>query len=325
MNLHDLQALWLLLLIPALIFLVMRLSRRRNRRFTKYASEPFAQIYLAKLSPFYSGLKLYMLIIALGFIIISIARPQWDFQERDLGTGGMDIIFAIDVSHSMDATDVPPGRLLRSILQVSAFVDQLKTDRIGLIAFAGSATIECPLTDDHEAFKMVLSSLDTNSAARPGTDIARALDVALTAFNAAAGEGVLILISDGEDLSGSAVAKARELGSKGIRIYTMGVGSESGAVIRNPYTNEERISSLDKATLEQIARVSGAEFFPVTPSAAEIHLMLSRIYSGEKMRTEQRAVNMYKEQYHIFVIVALLIIFLEILISPDKRVGPGQR
>lgn len=325
MNLHNLQALWLLFLIPALIFLVGRLSRRRNRRFIKYAAQPFTQIYLARLSPFYSGLKLYLLIIALGFIIFSLARPQWDFQERDLSTGGMDIIFAIDVSRSMEATDIAPSRLLRSILQVSAFVDQLKTDRIGLIAFAGAATIECPLTDDHEAFKMVLSSLDTNSAARPGTDIARALDLALTAFNAAAAEGVLILISDGEDLSGSAVAKARELGNKGIRIYTMGVGSESGAQIRNPYTNEERISTLDKATLEQIAQVSGAEFYRITPSAAEISLMLSRIYSGEKMRTEQRAVNMYKEQYHIFVITTLLIIFLEIMILPDKRGGKAQR
>ena len=101
--------------------------------------------------------------------------------------------------------------------------------------------------------------------------------------------------------------------------------SQLGHQVMAVDTNEERISTLDKATLEQIARVSGAEFYRVTPSAAEISLMLSLIYSGEKMRTEQRAVNMYKEQYHIFVITTLLIIFLEIMILPDKRGGKAQR
>lgn len=325
MNLYYPQALWLLLIIPILIWAMTRTGKRLSKRFEQYAEAAFMPIYLGERSPFYSGLKTFLLILALAFIIFSISRPQWDFREREIDNEGMDIIFAIDISRSMEATDIQPSRLLRSILQVSAFVDQLEGDRIGLISFAGAATIECPLTDDHQAFKMVLSSLDSNSAQRAGTDIGRALDLAIPAFNAAASEGVLILISDGEDLSNSAIAKAKELGSKGIRIYSMGVGSEEGALIRNPYTQEERLSQLDAKGLERIAKVSGGEFFRITPSAAEIQLLLSRIYKGEKSRSETRKVNLYKEQYHIFVIIALFFIGLETLILPLKRRSKGEK
>jgi len=319
MNLHDPSALWLLLLVPALLALMLYTGKRLSKRFTRYAESAFMPIYLSRRSPFYSGLRIVLLILAFCFIVVSLSRPQWDYLERELQSEGMDILFAIDISRSMEATDIQPNRLLRSILQVSAFVDQLSGDRIGLISFAGSATIECPLTDDHDAFKMVLNSLDTNSAERAGTDIGRALDLALTAFNASAGDAALILISDGEDIPGNAVAKARELGSRGIRIYSMGVGSEDGALTRNPYTGEERISTLDSKMLERIATTTGGEFYRVTPSAAEIRLLLSRIYQSEKSRGETRKVNLYKEQYHIFVIIALFFILLEMLILPLKR------
>ncbi len=237
----------------------------------------------------------------------------------------MDIIFAIDVSRSMEATDIQPNRLTRSILQVSAFVDQLKTDRLAVISFAGTATIECPLTEDHEAVKMVLSSLSTESAARAGTEISRALDAARTAFQAGSGPGVLVLISDGEDLSTASITKARDLASDHIRIYTMGVGSEEGALIRNPYTGEERVSKLDAANLQRIAQVSGGEFFRITPSAAEIQLLLSRIYQSEKSQSSARTVNLYKEQYHLFASAALIFLLLESLILPLKRKREGGR
>ncbi len=319
MNLYNPYALLILCLIPLLIWLIWLNSKRFKSRFSQFAETAFMQIYLRQRSPFYSSLKLFLLVIAFAFIVIALARPQWDFKEREISSSGMDIIFAIDVSRSMEATDIQPSRLTRSILQVSAFVDQLKTDRLGVISFAGAATVECPLTEDYEAVKMVLSSLSTDSAVRAGTDIGRALDAARTAFQAGSGPGVLVLISDGEDLSSAAIAKARDLSSDHIRIYTMGVGSEEGALIRNPYTGEERISKLDVARLKRIAQVSGGEFFRITPSAAEIKLLLSRIYQSEKSQSKVRTVNLYKEQYHLFVFAALIFLLLESLIVPLKR------
>ncbi|MCK9556896.1 MAG: VWA domain-containing protein [Candidatus Cloacimonetes bacterium] len=319
MNIHNVHILYLLLLVPLFIWLILRMKKAYESKFRHYAHQDFLDVYLAKRSPFYNGLKLFLLLAAFSLIIVALARPQWDFSEQEMSNMGMDIIFAIDISRSMEATDISPDRLTRSILQVSAFCDQLDSDRLGIISFAGSATVECPLTDDHEAVKMVLSSLSTDSAARPGTDIGRALDLARSAFNAGAGGGVLILISDGEDITGNTISKARDLASDGVRIYSMGVGSEAGAVIINPYTGAEHVSKLDTETLQRIARVSGGEFYHITPSASEIQLLLSRIYQSEKEHISSHRVSMYKEQYHIFVIAALLIIALESMILPYRK------
>jgi Ca-activated chloride channel homolog len=321
MNLYSAQNLLLLLLLPVFIWLISLSGKRLKSRFSQYADQAFMSVYIGKRSPFYSGMKLALLVMVFALVVIAVARPQWDYRERELSSFGMDIIFAIDVSRSMEATDIQPDRLTRSILQVSAFVDQLKSDRLGVISFAGAATVECPLTDDHEAVKMVLSSLSVDSAARAGTDIGRALNLAQSAFQAGPGSGVLILISDGEDLSEGSIAKAQDLHSDGVRIYTMGVGSPDGAGIRNPFTGEERISRLDVKTLQRIAQVGGGEFFRITPSAAEIQLLLSRIYQSEKRQSDIRIINLYKEQYHIFVLVALLILILESMILPLKRVN----
>ncbi len=231
----------------------------------------------------------------------------------------MDIIFAIDVSRSMEATDISPNRLLRSILQISAFVDKLGTDRVGIISFAGASVLECPLTDDHEAIKMVLSGLSTDSAVKEGTNIGSALDLAAKSFDSGFGNQVFILISDGEDIPGSALSKARDLSAKGVRIYTMGVGSASGAVVRNPITGAEHLSRLDEAMLSRIAKTGGGQFYHVTPSANEISLMLSNIYQSEQEQFSRRSIPVYKEQYHLFILIALVFIVLESFISQRKR------
>lgn len=319
MNIHSLSILWLLLLLPLFIRLLWRRDKRLNKRFSRFAEEHFRDFYLGSLSPFYSNLKLFLMIVAFGFLVFALARPQWDYRENEVQNQGMDIIFAVDISRSMEATDIQPNRLLRSILQISSFVDKLKGDRVGLISFAGSATLECPLTDDREAFKMVLNSLDLESAPRAGTEIARALTLAGKAFDAAASEGILIILSDGEDLSHSSIQVAQELAAKGIRIYTLGVGSETGAMIRNPLTGDTRLSKLDITTLRRIADVGGGEFYHITPSAQEIQLMLSHIYQNEKGASQSRHLNLYKEQYHYFVLLALLFICLESFILPIKR------
>jgi len=325
MNIYWSHYLYLLLLIPLFIRLIIKAPRNFDRKFSRYAEPGFSPLYLSRRSPFYSGLKLFLLLFVFVMMVFALARPQWDFREQDLQNRGMDIVFAIDVSQSMLATDIKPDRLTRSLLQVAAFVEQLKTDRIGIISFAGSATLECPLTDDHEALKMVLSSLSTDSAARPGTDIGRAIDLATSAFNAGSGGGVLILISDGEDISGNALGKARDLAAEGIRIYTMGVGSPEGASIRNPHTGAEHFSKLDESTLKQIADIGSGAFFRITPSASEIQLLLSQIYQSELAYNRSRKSLIYKEQYHIFVIAALLLLVLDIFTKPYRRSARGKR
>ena len=311
---------YLALLAFCLIFLILlfRRENRLRRRFQKYAELHLKEHYYHSQSPFWIGFKLFICILALGCIIIALTRPQWDYEKKDLQSSGMDIIFAIDVSKSMDATDMMPSRLLRAILQIGSFLDQVKTDRIGIIAFAGTATLQCPLTDDYEAVRIVLNGLNSNSVEIAGTNIGKALALAAEAFPTDSKANTLILISDGEDLENSVLRKAKELKAKGIRVYTMGVGSPKGTIIRHPETGEEVKTFLDESTLQEIAELTNGEYFRVTPGGEEIQLILKRIYESESIRRGKK-VTILKEQYYLFGILALLLLIIESLLDPRKR------
>lgn len=309
----------LLILILPFGLIVHQNTRRFLRRFSRYANEGFAPLYLSSRSTFYSRLKLVLMIIAFTFITIALVRPQWDYRDSEFPSGSRDIIFAIDISRSMNAEDIAPNRLLRSILHISAFVEELADERIGIISFAGAATLECPLTDDHEAVKMVLNGLSTESAVKPGTDIGRALDLVSTAFEAGETGGVLILISDGEDIAGNAFTKAKDLASMGVRIYTLGVGSPDGAIVTHPLTGAQHLSRLDVKSLEKIAHIGEGKFYQISPSSNEIKFILSHIRGLEEGKLRKQSFTLYKEQYHIFALIALFFLILESLIIPLKN------
>ncbi|PKN76020.1 MAG: hypothetical protein CVU49_01220 [Candidatus Cloacimonetes bacterium HGW-Cloacimonetes-2] len=314
----------LLILVLPMIWLLWRLKHTRNRRFLSFAQEQFYSQYYSSLSPFYSVLKLVMQILAFGFLIIALAGPQWDYQVEEIKTSGLDIICAIDISRSMDATDMLPSRLARAKLQISSFIDELEGDRIGIIAFAGNATLEAPLTDDYEAVRMVISSLSSSMAVKLGTDIGSALDLAAKSFDASEGNSILILISDGENLGSEAIEKARKLSSMGVSIHTMGVGTESGTKISNPETGDEITSYLDVKSLSRIASAGGGEFFNVTPGQSEIGELLSRLYGKERSRLDGRRVQSLKDQYQLFLMMSLIFILIDILIVPYRKKGLVQ-
>lgn len=307
-----------------MIWLLWRLKHTRKRRFLSFAQEQFYSQYYSSLSPFYSVLKLVMQILAFGFLIIALAGPQWDYQVEEIKTSGLDIICAIDISRSMDATDMLPSRLARAKLQISSFIDELEGDRIGIIAFAGNATLEAPLTDDYEAVRMVISSLSSSMAVKLGTDIGSALDLAAKSFDASEGNSILILISDGENLGSEAIEKARKLSSMGVSIHTMGVGTESGTKISNPETGDEITSYLDVKSLSRIASAGGGEFFNVTPGQSEIGELLSRLYGKERSRLDGRRVQSLKDQYQLFLMMSLIFILIDILIVPYRKKGLVQ-
>ncbi|MDZ4121971.1 MAG: VWA domain-containing protein [Candidatus Cloacimonadaceae bacterium] len=315
MNLYHQSHLLLLLLIPLLVIILASWNRRIKERFSQYAEGKFFGYYYQTRSGFFSTLKIVLVIMAFFMVVIALVRPQWDYESKDFEAMGMDIVLAIDVSKSMDATDMLPTRLLRAKMQITAFIDKLSTDRLALVAFAGDASIECPLTDDYETVKLILNSLNTNTITCLGTDIGKAMDKSLEAFTNSGGSRVLILISDGEDLEQSAIAKAAQLKANGIVIYTMGVGSEAGAQISHPLYGQTVTTKLDVETLKKIAAAGGGEFYAVTPNQAELHYLLERIYSTEKGHLYSRNLSMMKEQYHIFVFAALFLLILESLLS----------
>ena len=319
MNLYNQHYLYLLLLLIPIIYGLLRWNRRLKSRFHSFAEDHFFAYYLGQRSQFFSVLKLSLLILALVAIIIAMVRPQWDFEARDFDAAGLDIVIAVDVSKSMDATDMSPSRLIRAKIQIASFIDKLTTDRVGIMAFAGAASLECPLTDDYESIKMILNSLTSDTVPKPGTDIGAMLEASQEAFVSGSGKHILVLISDGEDLEADAISTAKRLKSKGIVIYTMGVGSESGIKITDPISGLTATTKLDVGTLKEIAAATGGEFYAVTPGQNEIRLLLDRIYSSEKSKMYSKNISSMKEQYHIFAFIALLLLIVESLFRNNRR------
>lgn len=319
MNLYHPNLLFLLMLVIPLVLLLIYLRQRRLKRFARFAEPQFMSTYLQQLSPFYLLLKIVLTLLALIFVILALVRPQWDFETHSFESQGLDIMICLDVSKSMDATDMPPSRLLRAKLQTKAFLDKLKGDRVGIIAYAGKATLECPLTDDYESVSLVLSSLTTDNVVQLGTDIGAALTLAEKSFLSSGGSNILLLISDGEDLGSSAVTQAHRLSAAGVRIYTLGVGTPEGSQITDPGTQRSTFSKLDTQTLEQIASAGGGRYFSITPGQNELELILQNIYTTEKGRERSKNISTYKEQYHIPAVLALLFLLLETAILPLRK------
>ncbi len=330
MNLVNPKLLFLLLILLPLIGLIIIVQKRYKKRFGKFAESGLWDFYFKDWSFFYFRLKAVLLVSALAFIILALVRPQWDRDSQDIKRSGLDIAICIDASKSMDATDILPTRLQRAKDQITAFIDEQQGDRIALIPFAGVAFVQCPMTDDYEAAKMLLNSLNTSSIPVWGTDIGAALNVAGKVFDKNTKTRVVVLISDGEDLSESALKSAKELSNQGIIVYTLGVGTPEGAVVRlsgdvGLGSNKEITTKLDNKTLEKIAALTGGEFFMITPTQDEIQAILKHISSLERNKLSSIKINMYKEQYHLFTIAALLLLLLETLLGVKTAKNNGNR
>ncbi len=322
MNLVNPNLLFLLLLIIPLAVLLILIRKRYQKRFSQFAEEGFWEFYFGQWSFFFLRLKFILLLLALAMIILAMVRPQWDRETQDIRRSGVDIAICIDASKSMDATDILPSRLQRAKDQITSFINEQKGDRIALIPFAGSAFVQCPLTDDYEAARILLSSLTTSSMPVWGTDIGQALQVSGSVFDKNTRTKVVVLISDGEDLGEEALKTARELARQGIIVYAMGVGTPAGTRItlsgdeaRGSQSGSETITKLDNETLEKIAKLAGGGFFMITPNQSEISAILQHIASLEKTRLSSVKLTLFKEQFQLFAIAALFLLLLEALLG----------
>ncbi|MCF7912644.1 MAG: VWA domain-containing protein [Candidatus Cloacimonetes bacterium] len=335
------KALFLLLIIPAALILVLLSKRNHKKSFARFAENRFYDYYFQQFSAFKFNLKNVFLIIALLFLIIAMARPQWDREMQIVQKEGVDIVICMDVSKSMDAADIQPSRIERAKDQISLFIDQLKGDRIAIVTFAGRSFVQCPLTDDYGAAKLFLSLLDTETVTSYGTDIGKALQTSIDVFDQKDKHKIIILVSDGEDLEENAVSIAEEAQKQGAIIYSLGIGSPDGSTI--PVTDENGntvyakndqgeiiFSRLNVDILSRIAKATNGRFFPITPQQSEIFQILNEIKTMEKKKIDTRQYSRYKDQYHYFVLAALIFIILEFLImvirnTPFERVIKTRR
>ncbi len=272
--------LWGLAALPLVAGLMMWTHRRGRAMVEKIVAPRLRSLLAGSVSTSRRVFRAVLILGCLALILIALAQPRSGFIELENKAKGRDVIIAVDTSRSMLATDVPPTRLARAKLLTQDLLRLLRGDRVGLVAFAGSAFLQAPLTLDYSAVINALDELDTNVIPRGGTNLAAAIRVAEEAFGKAEGQTrALIILTDGEELDADGVAAARSAAEKGIRIFTVGIGSPEGSLIpirtedgRQDFVRDQAgkpvQSKLDESRLAEIASATGGFYVTVGPEAA---------------------------------------------------------
>ena len=325
----EMFCLFVLVPILVLVFLVYRVIRRRAVR--KFGREHLMAEMTPNISNTRAWFKFIIVIIAVSAMALAAVNPQTGSRMEEGRLEGFDIVVALDVSRSMLAQDVRPSRMERARLAVNRLIDQLEQDRIALVLFAGAAHTQVPLTSDHRAAKMILTTVNTNSVSIQGTALESAIDRALLAFNDdGSNNKTIILVSDGESHEDDPLAAARRAAEKGVVIHTVGIGSREGApipIIENNrmagYFRDEDgntvITRYDEHTLRAIAEVTGGIFRHGTGASMGLDEILQEIRSLDIETYDTVLFADYESRYHYFVALALLLLIADLLLMSRKN------
>lgn len=267
-------------------------------------------------------------LFALVFLILALSGPRWGYRWQEAKHYGLEIIFAVDTSNSMLATDIKPNRLEKVKLDLKDFLRIIRDDKVGLIAFSGAGFLQCPLTIDYNAFSSTLDAINTGIIPRGGTAIGEAIAVARKAFQAGdAGEKILIIITDGENHEGDPVAQAREAAKEGITIHTIGIGSPEGEliIIRDQFGNSAYLkdnqgnvvkSALNERILREIAQAGQGTYIRAGGFSLGLEeLYRTRLAGLTKTETSSRWRKNYVERYQLPLFLAILMIGVEFMIG----------
>ncbi len=314
---------WLLLIIP-LIVLFIWMHRQRAVRLTRLISSGVWETVIPGHTRKTGRRRIILRLLALLCIGLALTRPQWGSHWEEVKQRGLDIIVVLDTSKSMLAEDIKPNRLKQAQWAVRDFVKQLKGDRIGLVAFAGSSFLQCPVTIDYAAFTMMLDDIYAGIIPRGGTAIEQALKTAADSFDTKSeADRVIILITDGEDHEGDPVRMAEQLRKDKIKLFCIGVGTLEGELVpstegyvKNPQGQVVK-SSLNEGLLEKLASETGGFYVRSAPG----DFGLDRIYklgiSGlQRNEQETRLAKVYEERFGWFAAAALLLLLTEGLFRP---------
>jgi Ca-activated chloride channel family protein len=322
---------WLLaglIAVIAVVLLEVGARRRRRQAVRLFAAPHLVAALTGSVSPLKRLLKSILLVAAVGLLFTAMARPHLFVDWQEENRTGLDILVAVDCSKSMLTEDVKPNRLERAKLAIADFADRLPDNRLGLIAFAGDAFLECPMTLDHDAFQSAVRELDTDTIPRPGTDIATAIDLAVDALKSQPNNlKFLILVTDGEDLEGRVLDAAKNAAQAGLKIYTVGVGTpngdriperdDSGAITYHQDANgQEVISKLDEGTLNQIADLTGGAYEPLGQRGEGLDEIYHRsIEPLPRQNLEARRQKIRIEQFEWPLALATLFLMWEFMIT----------
>ena len=316
---------FLLAIIPILwlAYFYMRYWQKKQQK--KFADAKLMNKISSETSNFKPFIKLILLSLSLLFLITGLANPKMGTKLETVKRKGVDIVFAVDVSKSMDAEDIAPSRLEKAKRLVSKIIDNLGTDRIGIIAYAGEAYPLLPITTDYAAGKIFLQNMNTNLVSSQGTAIDDAINLATTYFDDDDTNKILVIISDGEDHSEKAVVAAKEAAKKGIIVFSIGVGTRKGSVIpikkngnlygyKKDKNGQTVITRLNDKILREIATATKGKYIDGTDTKQVVNYITDGLKKMDKKEFETTKFSEYKDQFQWFLLTGLFFLVLYILV-----------
>ena len=319
---------WLPLAIP-LAWALFALLRRRRKALAQLVDPALLGVLAPAWNPARARSRLVLRVLALALLVLALARPQWGFRWEDVRRQGLDLMVVLDTSRSMMASDIKPTRLQQAKWGIRDLLRHLRGDRVGLVPFAGSSILQCPLTIDYAAFTMTLDDVYSGIIPRGGTAIEQALRTAIDSFpEDGAADRVVLLITDGEDHEGDPLQLLPELKEKNVRVYTIGIGTLEGEMVpgadgQGAYFKDRQgqivKTALKEDVLQKLALGTGGTYVRSAPGDTGLERVFNEsIANLKRSEQENRTAKIYEERFVWPIAAALLLLAWEALLG-DRR------
>lgn len=320
------NALFLYLLLLFVVGVYLYASYRRKSALRKYGDPALLAALMPEVSSHRPQIKFWITFVAMCFMVLLIARPQFGSKVETVKRQGIETVIALDISNSMLAEDVAPNRLEKSKNIISRLVDSFEDDKVGLIVFAGDAFIQLPITSDFISAKMFLESINPGLINRQGTNIKAAIDMATRSFTPNEGVGkAVIIITDGENHEGGAVEAAKAAAEKGMSVYVMGVGSLEGSPIptgRNDFRRDKEgnviVTKLNEKMCQEIAAAGNGVYIRIDNTNNAQKILQKEIDKLAKADIETAVYSEYDEQFQAVAWIAFVLLLLDMLLMVKK-------
>ncbi|MGD9612278.1 MAG: VWA domain-containing protein [Kiritimatiellia bacterium] len=324
---------WLPLAIP-LAWALFALLRRRRAALAQLVDPALLGVLAPNWNPARARARLVLRVLALALLLVALARPQWGFHWEEVRRKGLDILVVLDTSRSMMASDIKPTRLQQAKWGIRDLLRHLRGDRVGLVPFAGSSILQCPLTIDYAAFTMTLDDVYSGLIPRGGTAIEQALRTAIDSFpEDGAADRVVLLITDGEDHEGDPLKLLPELKEKDVRVYTIGIGTLEGEMVpgadgQGAYFKDRQgqivKTALKEDVLQKLALGTGGTYARSAPGDTGLERVFNEsINNLKRSEQETRTAKIYEERFVWPIAAALLLLAWEALLG-DRRKTPAE-
>ncbi|MGH7197180.1 MAG: VWA domain-containing protein [Candidatus Omnitrophota bacterium] len=315
--------------VPFAAWLFFLAAFRKSRQIRRFGDPALVARLILSFDRWKRTLKRGLVLAALAFIVLALCQPHFRSKEITVERKGIDVIIAVDVSNSMLARDIPPNRLEKAKLELSTLIERLKQDRIGIVAFAGEAFIQCPLTLDRSAVKLFLSTLSPSLIPTPGTALGPAILVSTQAFAEKDKEHkAVILLTDGEDHGSKPMEAVKRAKEAHVRIFTVGIGTPDGSTLptesaREGFKKDRQgkviLSKLDENLLKDIARETGGVYTRSTRGELEVEKISREIRKMTQKGLRSEKTVEYEENFQYFLLPAFVFLILEMILSERKK------